>query len=78
MGSPLISFSTANQAEEWKTFYVRAIDYVETLDIDIEPSYQTKMGWKQIKMMFTGEDRQALQTLIDNTPSHHRSNKQPS
>ena len=36
-------------------------------------------GWKQIKMMFAGEDRQALQTLIDNntitpedqlTPSH--------
>ena len=23
-------------------------------------------GWKQIKMMFTGEDRLALQTLIDN------------
>ena len=27
---------------------------------------QTKKGWKQIKMMFTREDRQTLQTMIDN------------
>ena len=44
----------------------QVIDYLETIDIDPEEEDQHKRGWKQIKMMFTGEDRQALQTLIDN------------
>ena len=60
-------------------FYMRAIDYLETLDIEPERGDKTKKVWKQIKMVFTEEDRQALQTLIDNntltpedqlTPSH--------
>ena len=55
-----------DQASEWKKFYTRAIDYLETLDIDPEHEDQHKKGWKQIKMMFSGEDRQALQTMIDN------------
>ena len=47
--------------------------------MDPEREDETKKGWKQIKMMFTGDVRQALQTLIDNntiipedqlTPSH--------
>ena len=42
------------------------LDFLETLDIDSEKEDQTKCGWRQIKMMFQGEDRQALQTLIDN------------
>ena len=45
---------------------MRAIDYLETLDIDTEAEDEHKKGWKQIKMMFTWEDRQALQTLINN------------
>ena len=49
-----------------KKFYTRAIDYLETLDIDPEQADQDKKGWKQIKMMFTREDRQALLTMIDN------------
>ena len=53
-------------ASEWKKFYIRALDYLETIDIDPEQEDQHKRGWKQIKMMFTGEDRQALQTIIDN------------
>ena len=47
-------------------FYTRAIDYLETMDINPEREDENKKGWKQIKMMFTGEDRHALQTLIDN------------
>ena len=31
---------------------------------DIDAPDQTKKGWKQ--MLFTGEDRQALQALADN------------
>ena len=60
------SFDMQDQAAECKKFYTRAIDYLETLDIDPEQEDQHKKGWKQIKMMFTGEDRQALQTMIDN------------
>ena len=44
----------------------RVLDFLETLDIGPEKQDETKWGWKQIKMMFKGEDRQALQTLIDN------------
>ena len=27
--APKFSFSTANQAEEWKVFYIRALDYLK-------------------------------------------------
>ena len=64
--APTFSFNTDNQPAAWRDFYTRAIDYLETLDIDPEQEGQHKKGWKQIKMMFTGEDRQALQTMIDN------------
>ena len=39
---------------------------METLDIDPERQDENKCGWKQIKMMFQDEDRQTLQTMIDN------------
>ena len=64
--APSFSFDTPDQPTTWRDFYTRAIDYLETIDIDPEEEDQQKRGWKQIKMMFTGEDRQALQTLIDN------------
>ena len=64
--APKFSFNTEDHAASWREFYIRAIDYLETLDIDPEQENQHKKGWKQIKMMFTGEDRQALQTIIDN------------
>ena len=64
--APSFSFDTADQSTAWRDFYTRAIDYLETIDIDPEEEDQQKRGWKQIKMMFTGEDKQALQTLIDN------------
>ena len=60
------SFNTEDQASAWRQFYTRAIDYLETLEIDPEREDITRKGWKQIKMMFTGNDRQALQTLTDN------------
>ena len=64
--APTFSFDTEDQPAAWRDFYTRVIDYLETIDIDPEEEDQQKRGWKQIKMMFTGEDRQALQTLIDN------------
>ena len=64
--APQFSFDTEDQASAWRHFYTRATVYLETLDIDPEREDETKKGWMQIKMMFTGEDRQALQTLIDN------------
>ena len=64
--APKFSFTAEDQASAWREFYTRAIDYLETLNIDPEIEDENKKGWKQIKMMFTREDRQALQTLIDN------------
>ena len=63
---PKFPFDTEDQASAWRQFYRRAIDYLKTLEINPEREDETKKGWKQIKMMFTGIDRQALQTLIDN------------
>ena len=60
------SFNSEDQAAAWREFYTRALDYLETPDIDPETGDDNKKGWKKIKMMFTGKDRQALQTLIDN------------
>ena len=64
--APKFSFNSPNQAAEWQAFYTRALDFLEALDIDPEVADQNKCGWRQIKMMFEGEDCQALQTLIDN------------
>ena len=64
--APQFSFNAPDQTQEWKNFYTRVLDYLETLDIDPERQDEHKRGWKQIKMMFQGEDRQTLQTLIDN------------
>ena len=41
--APKFSFRTGNEAEEWKT-YVRALDYLETLDMNIDATDQTKCG----------------------------------
>ena len=64
--APKISFDVPNQAEEWKISYMKAVDFLETLDIDADREDDTKQGWWQMKMMFHGEDRQSLQTLINN------------
>ena len=64
--TPKFSFNSEDQAAAWREFYTRALDYLETLDTDPEVEDEHKKRWKQMKMMFTGEDRQALQTLIDN------------
>ena len=64
--APKFLFNSPNQAAEWQAFYTRALDFLEALDIDPEAAEQNKCGWRQIKMMFEGEDCQVLQTLIDN------------
>ena len=48
------------------SFYARALDILEVLDLDPDVEDQGKKGWHQIKMMFEGEDCQVLQTHIDN------------
>ena len=71
--APKFSFKAQDQAAEWKQFYIRAVNYLEAPDIDPDQEDETKRGWRQIKMMFQGEDRQALQTLLNNntiTPAH--------
>ena len=64
--APKFSFTTEDQAAEWKKFYISALDFLESLDIDPEKKNENKRGWCQIKMMFQDDDRQTLQDLIDN------------
>ena len=75
--APQFSFNLPQQTQEWKNFYTRVLDYLETLDIDPEAQDDTRCGWKQIKMMFQGEDRQALQSLIDNNTITPEDQKTP-
>ena len=64
--APRFSLSTGNQLEEWKSFYIFAIDFLEALDTNMDTADEKKKGWRQLKMMFEGEDWRALQTLINN------------
>ena len=66
MGAPKFSFNADNQTSSIEKILHQSLEYLETLNIDPEKADQTKKGWKQIKMMFTREDRQTLQTMIDN------------
>ena len=63
--APTFHFSSPNQSEDWSTFYTRALDYLDTLDIEPRAADQSCKGWKQLKLMFEGEDRKALQSFID-------------
>ena len=73
----LFSISTPQKSENWRAFDTRAINYLEALNIDAEEANNNKTGWKQLKMMFKGEDRQILQTLIDNGTITLESQKMP-
>ena len=64
--APKFSFTSQNQAEDRKQFYTRVLAFLKTLDINPDEEDQGKKGWCQIKMMFEGDDCQALQTLINN------------
>ena len=66
LGSPYISFNSVNQSEDWSIFYTRALDYLDALDIELDEADESHKGWKQLKLMFEGKDRKALQTLTDN------------
>ena len=58
--APKFLFKAPNQADAWKSFYTRALDFLEALDIDPNVEDQGKKEWTQIKMMFEDEDCQAL------------------
>ena len=64
--APTFSFEAADQPYAWTDFYYRAQDYLEVLRIKPAEEDKEKRGWEQITTMFTGENRQILQNLIDN------------
>ena len=64
--APTFSFDAADQPTAWRDFYLRALDYLEMLKIKPDEEDQDKKGWTLIKLMFTGQDRQAVQTLVEN------------
>ena len=61
----MFHFNSPNQFEDWSAFYNRALDYLDTLDFEPEVADESHKGWKQLKLMFEGKDRKALQSLID-------------
>ena len=63
--APTFHFNSPSQSEDWSVFYTRALDYLDALDIELETADQSCKGWKQLKLMFEGEDRKALQNLLD-------------
>ena len=64
--APTFSFDSADLPNAWTEFYLSTTDYLEVLRIKPEEEDQEKRGWEQITTMFTGENRQILQTLIHN------------
>ena len=64
--APTFHFNFPNQAADWRAFYTRALNYLDALDIETEQSDNCHKCWKQLKLMFEGKDREALQMLIDN------------
>ena len=77
--APTFHFNSANQSEDWSVFYTRALYYLDALDIELDQADESHKGWKQLKLMFKGEDRKALQTLIDNDVmiTEHRKTPEP-
>ena len=65
--APTFHFNSLNQSENWSAFYTRALDYLDALDIEPKVADQSHKGWKQLKLMFRGEDRKAFQSLIDSS-----------
>ena len=64
--APQFSCNTPDQTQEWKHFYTRVLDFLESLYIDLKRQDENKHGWNQIKIIFQDEDRQTMQTMIDN------------
>ena len=60
---PTFHFNSPNQSVDCRAFYTRALDYLDALDIETEQADDCHKGWKQLKLMFEGKDREALQTL---------------
>ena len=75
----MFSFQSSQLSEDWKTFYTRALDYLEALNIDTDEPDDNKTSWKQLKMMLDGKDWQTLQTLLNNetmAPEHQKTPRQ--
>ena len=71
----MLNFNSLHQLKDWKVFYTRVLDYMEALNIDTDEADNWCTGWKELKMMFKSEDRETLQSLINNgtiTPENQK------
>ena len=75
--TPTFHFNSPKQSADWKAFYTRALDYLDALDNETDEADVSHKGWKQLKLMFEDDDRQALQSLIDNSTITEESMKTP-
>ena len=53
--APTFSFDTADQPTTWRDFYIRALDYLETLKINPEEEDQQKRGWNKSQRCLQGK-----------------------
>ena len=63
---PKFTFYTDRHASSWKKYYKEVIQFLTALNINPEEKDQNRTGWKRIKLMIKGDDRQILQKYIDN------------
>ena len=66
LDAPTFQFNSPNQSEDWKAFYTRALDYLDALDIETDEADDFSKGWKQLKLTFGRDDREALQIGMNN------------
>ena len=75
--APSFHLNSPNQSVDWKAFYTRALHYLDTPDIKNNEADECHKGWKQLKFMFDGDDRQALQSLMDSSTITEESMETP-
>ena len=75
---PTFHFNSPNQSEDWRTFYTLDLNYLDAPDIMHDQADNNHKGWKQFKVMFEGEDRLALQILMDDQTIMPEDMKKPS
>ena len=66
VGSPQIPFCQAKPGRRPEKLYKRATDYLEVLDIYVDTPDEMKREWKEVMMIFQGDDKKTLQALEEN------------
>ena len=72
--APKFTFSSPQQSEEWRVFYIWPTDFLEALNINTEED-STLKGWKQLTMTFQGKINRHSKPWYKTAPTSLRSRK---